>query len=126
LKAILLAIGLAVSTTTWPSPAFAKKQGGEFAHKGIGCWERTFSGTKQRWCFHEDGTVEGSTVSQYEGFGETGLFRHSRDEIIILGFPGVGWPATSYAETCRYHFNPNGQTLTLENCGVAGDWIRAP
>jgi hypothetical protein len=54
------------------------------------------------------------------------LFRHSRDEIIILGFPGVGWPASGYAETCRYHLNPNGQTLTLENCGVAGDWIRAP
>lgn len=119
-----LANAVAIMGALAPLPAGAKNVKTDFADKGMSCWRRDADDHGARLCFREDGSVVGETSAGAEGFSERGLFRSDRFKIVVLGFPGQGWPAPEPAASCSYTFTEADRVLILRDCSLAGRWHR--
>ncbi|MCJ2008087.1 hypothetical protein [Methylobacterium sp. J-092] len=107
-------------------PAHAKRlRPDDLLVHGQGCWTRAFApNASLEWCFRQGGIVDGGATKDGEGFEEKGVYRSFSEHVVILGFPGNGWPTENYVEDCRYRFEDDFQILVLDGCSSAGRWRR--
>jgi hypothetical protein len=106
-------------------PALAQKK--TKADRNLsGCWYQDASGASL--CFGPMGRLKAGTTNKVyrEGLETHGQFRTPDDGVVqLLGFPGSGWPSRSALETCQYDVDAAAGSMTLAECGLAGDWARS-
>lgn len=102
--------------------AFGKKLPEDFSRWGLHCWKMEASVGDINLCFNDQNQVESIVADKIEQFSQTGIYRASGGKIIVLGFPGNGWPTKEAINECNYTFEEDGKVMRLSHCHLSGRW----